>query len=69
MMKQYGSLETMEEELSKYNFLRINPRYIADIGRQEIFLTDGTSLEMGRDRRKALLQAMHKYEGEYYGVK
>lgn len=75
MMKQYGSLKTMEEELSKYNFLRIhksylvNPRYIADIGRQEIFLTDGTSLEMGRDRRKALLQAMHKYEGEYYGVK
>ena len=65
----------MEEELSKYNFLRIhksylvNPRYIADIGRQEIFLTDGTSLGMGRDRRKALLQAMHKYEGEYYGVK
>lgn len=72
VIKQYGSLRAMEEELSKYNFLRIhksylvNQRYIEDVGRQEIRLIDGTMLEMGRDRRKALLQAIHKYEGENY---
>ncbi|MBD5510771.1 MAG: response regulator transcription factor [Lachnospiraceae bacterium] len=75
VIKQYGSLRVMEEELSKHHFLRIhksylvNPRYIEDIGRQEIRLTDGTMLEMGRDRRKALLQAIYKYEGENYGVR
>lgn len=75
VIKQYGSLKIMEEELSEYNFLRIhksylvNPRRIAEIGRQEILLTDETILEMGRDRRTALLQAMYKYEGGYYGVK
>lgn len=65
----------MEEELSGHRFLRIhksylvNQRYIEDVGRQEIRLTDGTILEMGRDRRKALIQEIYRYEGEKYGVK
>lgn len=72
IIQQYGSLKAMEEELSKYNFLRIhksylvNQRYIEDIGKQEICLTNGTRLEMGRDRRKALREAMYKYEGDNY---
>lgn len=70
VIKQYGSLRVMEEGLSKYHFLRVhksylvNPRYIENIGRQEIYLINGTTLEMGRDRRKALLQAIHNYEGD-----
>lgn len=75
IIKQYGSLKVMEEELSGHRFLRIhksylvNQRYIEDVGRQEIRLTDGTILEMGRDRRKALIQEIYRYEGEKYGVK
>lgn len=75
IIKQYGSLKVMEEELSGHHFLRIhksylvNQRYIEDVGRQEIRLTDGTLLEMGRDRRKALIQEIYRYEGEEYGIK
>lgn len=75
IIKQYGSLKVMEEELNRHHFLRIhksylvNQRYIEDVGRQEIRLTDGTMLEMGRDRRKALIQEIYRFEGENYGVK
>lgn len=70
IIKQCGSLKLMEEDLAKYNFLRIhknylvNLRYIEDIGKQEIHLINGTVLEMGRDRRKVLIEAVNKYEGE-----
>ncbi|MCM1561000.1 MAG: LytTR family DNA-binding domain-containing protein [Butyrivibrio sp.] len=75
IIKQYGSLKVMEEELTGHHFLRIhksylvNQRYIEDVGRQEIRLTDGTMLEMGRDRRKALIQEIYRYEGGNYGIK
>ena len=65
----------MEEELARHHFLRIhksylvNQRYIEEVGRQELRLTDGTILEMGRDRRKALIQEIYRYEGENDGVK
>lgn len=71
--KQYGSLKAMEEELSKHHFLRIhksylvNQEYIEEIGKREIRLSDGTLLEMGRDRRKSLREAMIQYERERYG--
>ena len=69
-IRQYGSLKEMEEELSKYNFLRIhksylvNQRYIKEMGKQEICLTNGIVLEMGRDRKKFLREAIYKYEVE-----
>jgi DNA-binding LytR/AlgR family response regulator len=75
IIKQYGSLKVIEEELIRHHFLRIhksylvNQRYIEDIGRQEIRLTNGTMLEMGRDRRKMLIQEIYRFEGENYGVK
>lgn len=73
LFEQYGSLKATETALSGRGFLRthksylVNQRYIEEIGRRDIWLTDGTVLEMGRDRRKALLEAMRKYEGERYG--
>ncbi len=71
--KQYGSLKAMEEELSKHHFLRVhksylvNQEYIEEIGKREVRLADGTLLEMGRDRRKSLRDAMSRYERERYG--
>lgn len=73
IFQQYGSLKATEATLSGRGFLRthksylVNQRYIEEIGRRDIRLTDGTVLEMGRDRRKALLEAMSRYEGERYG--
>lgn len=71
--KQYGSLKALAEELSGYHFLRIhksflvNQEYIEEIGRREVRLLDGTVLEMGRDRRKALHEAMLEYERKRHG--
>lgn len=71
--QQYGSLKSLEEELSKHNFLRIhksylvNQEYIEEIGKREVRLTEGTLLELGRDRRKSLCEAMRQYEREHYG--
>ncbi len=68
--EQYGSLKAFEEELTPHHFLRIhksylvNQRYIEEIGKREVLLTDGTALEMGRDRRKTLQEAMHRYEND-----
>ena len=71
--KQYGSLKALEEELSGHHFLRIhksflvNQKYIEEIGIREVRLLDGTVLEMGRDRRKALREARLEYERKYHG--
>ncbi len=67
--EQYGSLKAFEKELSAHHFLRIhksflvNQQYIEEIRKRDVLLTDGTSLEMGRDRRKSLLEAMRRYTG------
>lgn len=67
VMRQYGSLKAMESDLAEYHFLRIhksilvNPRYIMEIGKEEIRLSDGTSLPLGRDRRKAVQKALLAY--------
>lgn len=67
VMRQYGSLKAMENDLAEYHFLRIhksilaNPRYIREIGKDEIRLSDGTSLPLGRDRRKAVQRALLAY--------
>ncbi len=73
VFKKYGSLKAVEQELGRFHFLRIhksylvNQRYIEEIGKREVRLTDGTLLELGRDRRKLLCEAMNRYEREYYG--
>lgn len=70
---KYGSLKSMETELSEYHFLRIhknylvNQEYIEDVGRREVILKDGSSLEMGRDRRPTIQEAMDRYTKEKDG--
>lgn len=70
IVKQYGSLKEMEDMLGAYHFLRIhksylvNQKYIKDIGKQELYLVNGTKLEIGRDRRKTLKEAISKYKSQ-----
>ncbi|MGN0402544.1 MAG: LytR/AlgR family response regulator transcription factor [Acetatifactor sp.] len=70
VMKKYGSLKSMEEELEGCHFLRIhknylvNQEYINEVGKREIYLSDGSVLEMGRDRKKTVREAMRCYEKE-----
>lgn len=70
---KYGSLKAMEEELAGHHFLRIhksflvNQRHIKEVGKREVYLLDGRTLEMGRDRRAAIRKDMLQYEGERHG--
>lgn len=72
-LRKYGSLKTMEEELDEYHFLRIhknflvNQKYIKEVGKREVYLKDGSVLDMGRDRRIKVREAMLQYERERYG--
>ncbi len=60
----------MEEELAGHGFLRIhksclaNQIYIEEVGKREVYLKNGREPEMGRDRRKAVREAMILYERE-----
>lgn len=69
-LKKYGSLKAMEEELRDCHFLRIhksylvNQEYIKEVGVREVYLADGTALEMGRDRKKEVREAMRRYDRE-----
>ncbi len=69
-LRKYGSLKSMEEELEGCYFLRIhknylvNQQYIAEVGTREVHLTNGNVLEMGRDRKNEIREAMLRYERE-----
>lgn len=69
-LRKYGSLKTMEGELEGCNFLRIhknylvNQEYIKEVGTREVYLMDGSVLEMGRDRKNAVREAMCQYDRE-----
>lgn len=69
-LRKYGSLKSMEEELEGCYFLRIhknylvNQKYISEVGNREIYLLDGSTLEMGRDRKNAVREAMRQYDRE-----
>lgn len=66
--QMYGSLRPVEEELSKYGFIRIhknylvNQRYISEVGKKNVRLRDGSELDMGKARRKEIVEAMSRYE-------
>lgn len=72
-LQKYGSLKAMEGELAGCHFLRIhknylvNQEYIKEVGKREVYLTDGKVLEMGRDRRTAVRGAMIQFEKERHG--
>lgn len=65
--QKYGSLKSEEEELGKHGFIRIhknflvNVGYIDKVGQKCIILKDGTELDMGRDRKKAVVEGMVRY--------
>ena len=67
LMKQYGSLKSMEQKLKGSVFLRIhknylvNMRFVEEVLPREVRLKGGVLLEMGRDRRKHIVKAL--YEG------
>lgn len=69
-LKKYGSLKSMEAELEGCHFLRthknylVNQEYIKEVGNREVYLTDGSVLEMGRDRKKEIREAMCRYVRE-----
>ena len=72
-LKKYGNLKSMEEELEGHYFLRIhknflvNQKYIKEVGKREVYLADESVLDMGRDRRIKVREAMLQYEKECYG--
>ncbi len=69
-LRKYGSLKSMEEELEGCYFLRIhknylvNQKYVREVGNREVYLMDGSILEMGRDRKNAIREAMRQYDRE-----
>lgn len=69
-LRKYGSLKSMEEELEGCCFLRVhknyivNQKYVREVGNREIYLLDGSVLEMGRDRKNAVREAMRQYDRE-----
>lgn len=72
-LRKYGSLKAMEEELQGCHFLRIyknylvNQEYISEVGIREVYLSDGSTLEMGRDRKNTVRDAMKQYQREKGG--
>ena len=60
--QQYGSLKTLEEKWKGYDFIRIhknylvNAKYVKEIGRRTVFLADGTELDIGKNRRKKIIE-------------
>lgn len=73
-LRKYGSLKSMEEELEGCSFLRIhknylvNQEYIKEVGSREVYLMDGSILEMGRDRKNAVREAMRLYDRERHRI-
>lgn len=60
--QQYGSLKKLEEEWKEHGFIRIhknylvNAKYIAEVGVRTVRLSDGTELDMGKNRRKMIVE-------------
>lgn len=73
-LRKYGSLKSVEEELEGCNFLRIhknylvNQEFIKEVGNREVYLTDGSVLEMGRDRKGSVREAMRLYDRERHRI-
>lgn len=42
----------------------VNQKYVREVGNREIYLLDGSVLEMGRDRKNAVREAMRQYDRE-----
>ncbi|MCI8313423.1 MAG: response regulator transcription factor [Lachnospiraceae bacterium] len=71
-LQMHGTLKSYEEEWSSHGFLRIhknylaNVRYIMEVGTRTIRLSDGTELDMGKNRRRKIAELV-KQEKERTG--
>lgn len=67
-LETYGTLKAVEDELTRYDFLRVhksylvNQRYVESIGKREVMLVGGRCVDMGKDRKKEVRTAMLQYE-------
>ncbi len=71
LLQLYGSLKSLEAEWSRHGFLRVhknylvNVKYIVETGVRTVRLSDGTELDMGKNRRKRIAeQIKQQKEGE-----
>ena len=71
LLQLYGSLKSLEAEWGRHGFLRVhknylvNVKYIVETGVRTVRLSDGTELDMGKNRRKRIAeQIMQQKEGE-----
>ena len=70
----YGSLKIMEKRFSPLGFVRIhknylvNARYVKEVGARYVRLTEGTELDIGKNRRKQIIQLLesHQYGRRVY---
>ncbi len=66
-LEAYGTLKAVEEELAVHDFLRVhksylvNQRYVELVGKREILLAGGRHVDMGKDRKKKVQEAMLQY--------
>lgn len=71
-LQMHGTLKSYEEEWNSHGFLRIhknylvNVRYIMEVGARTIRLSDGTELDMGKNRRRKIAELV-KQEKERTG--
>lgn len=67
-LETYGTLKAVEDELTRYDFLRVhksflvNQKYIESVGKREVLLVGGRCVDMGKDRKKEVQIAMLQYE-------
>ena len=67
--KLYSRMETLEEELNRFNFLRVHKgylvacRFIRRFDANSVILTDGTEIPVGRSRRQESMDAYLAYIG------
>lgn len=61
-LQTYGTLKSFEEEWASHGFLRVhknylvNVRYIMEVGPRTVRLSDGTELDMGKNKRKRIAE-------------
>lgn len=68
-----GSLKAIEGDLAPYHFLRthrnylVNQRYVENVEKRTVLLTNGLRVDIAKDRRKQVAEAMIRYGRECHG--
>lgn len=73
--QMYGSLQPIEGDLQKYNFVRVhrsylvNQAYIIDVEKTDVRLAGDRAVPVAKDRRKQIKEAMDVYNAARDGLK